>query len=274
MAINVTGRAYNDNAGTQNNLVGDDGWADTFYMTPEALILDTVNGGGGIDTVNYSNSQIGVQITLTDPTTKGGASGGYVEADFVTTFYNSSTGSFQSINMHRTTETLKSIENATGSNYNDVIKGNGSANVLRGLDGNDIIDGRGGNDTIVGGAGHDSMTGGLGNDTFVFQHASDGPMSAATYYDMDTITDFVRGQDKIDLHALVSETAGNHALSYLDGGAFSGVAGQVNSVFTGYGWLVKADLDGDRDADFQVLVHSSTDFEMHQHLQTSDFILA
>ncbi len=48
MAINVTGRAYNDNAGTQNNLVGDDGWADTFYMTPEALILDTVNGGGGI----------------------------------------------------------------------------------------------------------------------------------------------------------------------------------------------------------------------------------
>ena len=109
MAINVTGRAYNDNAGTQNNLVGDDGWADTFYMTPEALILDTVNGGGGIDTVNYKDSQIGVQITLTDPTTKGGTSGGYVEADFVTTFYNSSTGSYQSISMHRTTETLTSL---------------------------------------------------------------------------------------------------------------------------------------------------------------------
>ena len=118
------------------------------------------------------------------------------------------------------------------------------------------------------------MTGGLSNDKFVFEHASDGPMSAATYADIDTITDFVRGEDKIDLHALVAETAGNHALSYIDGGAFSGVAGQVNSVFTGYGWLVKADLDGDRDADFQVLVHSTTDFEMHQHLQASDFILA
>jgi Ca2+-binding RTX toxin-like protein len=273
MAINVIGRVFNDNPGVQDNFVNEgDGWADTFYMTPEAFILDTVNGGGGIDTVDYSKSQIGVQITLTDPTQKAGTSGGYVEADFTGTFY-SSDGSVQSFTMHRTTETLKSIENATGSNFNDVLKGNGSANVLKGLGGNDIIDAGGGSDTIIGGAGHDTMTGGLGNDKFVFEHASDGPMSAATYYDMDTITDFVRGEDKIDLHALVAETAGHHALSYIDGGAFTGVAGQVNSVFTGYGWLVKADLDGDRSADFQVLVHSTTDIEMHQHLQASDFIL-
>ena len=274
MAINVTGRVYYDRSQAEDALIGGDGSTDTFYMTPEALILDTINGGGGIDTVNYSNSSIGVQITLTDATTKGGATGGYVEADFVTTFYNSSIGSFQSITMHRTTETLKSIENATGSNNGDVIKGNGSANVLRGLDGNDIIDGRGGADTIIGGGGRDIMTGGTGNDKFVLQSASDGPMNVTTYAEMDTITDFVRGADKIDLRALVNETAGSHALSYLDGGAFSGVAGQINSVFTGYGWLVRADLDGDRDADFQILVDSTTDFELHQHLQASDFILA
>src|ERR1044072_8347967 len=168
MAINVPHRVHYDNAGVEESLVGEDGWADKFYMTPEASKLDTVNGGGGIDTVDYSNSQIGVQVTLTDPTNRGGTSGGYVEADFVSTFWNPATGSYQSIYMHRTTETLKRIENATGSNFNDVLKGNGSANVLKGLDGNDIIDGRGGSDTIIGGGGHDTMTGGSGNDNFVF----------------------------------------------------------------------------------------------------------
>ena len=49
MAINVTHRVHYDNVGVEENLVGEDGWADKFYMTPEASKLDTVNGGGGID---------------------------------------------------------------------------------------------------------------------------------------------------------------------------------------------------------------------------------
>jgi Ca2+-binding RTX toxin-like protein len=247
--------------------------ADAFYMTADDFTTDTVSGGAGSDTISYSASQVGVTITLTNPTTKGGTSGGYVDADFVTTFYNPNTHSFQSITHHQTVATLSSIENATGSSYNDTLNGNGSANILNGRGGKDIINGGGGADTIIGGGGGDQMTGGTGNDTFVFNYASDGPMSVTTYADMDTITDFVRGEDKIDLSALVNETAGNHALSYIENANFSGTAGQVRETFTGYGWLVQADLDGDRDADFQVLVHSTTDYEMHAHLQASDFIL-
>jgi Ca2+-binding RTX toxin-like protein len=248
--------------------------ADVFYMTADDFTTDTVSGGAGSDTINYMGSAVGVKITLTNATMKGGTTGGYVEADSVTTFYNPNTHSFQSITHHQTVANLSGIENATGSSYDDTLNGNGSANVLSGRGGEDIINGGGGADTIIGGAGFDQMTGGTGNDTFVFNYASDGPMSATTYTEMDTITDFVRGEDKIDLSALVNETAGNHALSYIDTANFSGVAGQVRETFTGYGWLVQADLDGDLDADFQVMVNSTSLDELHAHLQASDFILA
>ena len=254
-----------------DNLNGGDG-SDTFFMTANNFVTDTVNGGPGSDTIDYSVSNVGVHITLFDMRRYDFVSSGVVEADFVTTTYNPAARSYIQMSNHQVVANLTNIENAVGSAYDDVLTGNNLANVLNGGAGNDIIDGGYGADTIIGGAGHDTMTGGGGDDKFVFQHAADGPMSTA-YSAMDTVTDFVRGEDKIDLHALVNETTGNHALSYIDGGSFTGIAGQVNSVFTGYGWLVKADLNGDRVADFQALVHSSTDFEMHQHLQASDFIL-
>jgi Ca2+-binding RTX toxin-like protein len=268
---NVMANRYGTTA--SDNLTGTTS-ADVFYMTADNFRTDTLNGGAGSDTVDYSASQVGVTITLTNPTTKGGNSGGTVEADFTSTTYNPATGSYIYMHNHQVLANLTSIENATGSSYNDVLKGNGSANTLNGRGGNDIIDGGYGNDTIIGGGGRDTMTGGSGNDKFVFQNASDGPMNVTTYTEMDTITDFVRGEDKIDLRGLVDEVAGGGALSYIDTAVFSGVAGQVREVFTGYGWLVQADLDGDQDADFQVMVDSTSLYELHAHLQTSDFILA
>jgi serralysin len=247
---------------------------DWFYMTADNFRTDTLNGAAGSDTVDYSASQVGVTITLTNPTTKGGTSGGTVEADFVTSTYNPATGTFIQMHNHQVLAKLTSFENATGSNHNDVLKGNGSANILNGGAGRDVIDGGGGADTIIGGGGRDTMTGGLGNDKFVFQNASDGPMNVTLYTEMDTITDFVRGEDKLDFRGLADEVTGGNALSYAGTGAFTGVAGQVVSNHTGYGWLVQADLDGDSDADFQVMVDSTSLYELHQHFQASDFILA
>jgi VCBS repeat-containing protein len=48
------------------------------------------------------------------------------------------------------------------------------------------------NDRIVGGAGNDTLTGGPGNDTFVINSPSDG---------VDTITDFARGADVLEINA-------------------------------------------------------------------------
>ena len=66
--------------------------------------------------------------------------------------------------------------------------------IIHGLDGDDRITGGSGNDRIVGGDGDDTLTGGAGNDTFVYGYASEG---------RDTITDFNKDQDVIDISRLL-----------------------------------------------------------------------
>ncbi|MBN3080292.1 serralysin family metalloprotease [Pectobacterium jejuense] len=81
------------------------------------------------------------------------------------------------------------IENAIGGSGNDIIIGN---------DANNILNGGAGNDVIYGGGGADTLTGGAGKDIFVYASASDSSYKNG----YDTITDFQRGIDKIDLSAL------------------------------------------------------------------------
>jgi Ca2+-binding RTX toxin-like protein len=73
-------------------------------------------------------------------------------------------------------DSLTSIENLTGSAFNDRLVGEAGNNVLTGLagndeltggDGNDTLDGGEGNDTLNGGAGADHLTGGNGNDIYI-----------------------------------------------------------------------------------------------------------
>src|SRR5262249_4421522 len=40
-------------------------WSDTYVMTADDFVTDIVDGGGGEDTVDYSQSDVGVRITLT-----------------------------------------------------------------------------------------------------------------------------------------------------------------------------------------------------------------
>ena len=86
---------------------------DTFYSD---ALANSFDGGGGIDTVSYANSNLGVVIDL----------GGQITWD-------------GGVN-----DTLSSIENAIGSSNNDSIYGDAGNNVLDG--------GNGGTDLIDGGA--------------------------------------------------------------------------------------------------------------------------
>lgn len=86
---------------------------------------------------------------------------------------------------------LVGIENLTGTASADQLEGNASANRLVGGSGQDTLLGLAGNDQLIGGAAADVLTGGDGSDRFVFV-PTDGS---------DRITDFVVGQDQIELRA-------------------------------------------------------------------------
>ena len=105
------------------------------------------------------------------------------------------------------------IENAIAGAGNDVLKGNKLGNELEGNSGDDRLYGYAGEDTLEGGPGADRLYGSAGNDTL-----SGGPgndrLSGGADADVfvftpgdgdDTITDFTRGEDKIDLSAFSLE---------------------------------------------------------------------
>lgn len=102
---------------------------------------NVLNGLGGTDTASYlyAGSAVTVSLASTAAQTTGGSG----------------------------SDTLQSIENLTGSNFNDTLTGSSTANVLQGGLGNDTINGGVGNDTLDGGADTDSLVGGTGNDTYL-----------------------------------------------------------------------------------------------------------
>lgn len=160
------------------------------------------------------------------------------------------------------------IENALGGSAGDVIKGNDGTNNLQGRSGNDLLYGRSGNDVIKGGTGNDkligqsgkdSMYGDSGADTFMFWFLSDSPVLTR-----DTIRDFKRGEDHIDLRSIDANTliTDNQAFTFIGQTAFT-KAGQLR--FSG--GVLSADVNGDKSADFAVTMVGLTS------MSSSDFYL-
>ena len=95
---------------------------------------DTLDGGTGVDTATYASAGAGVTVSLAVAGAQNSGGAG--------------------------TDTLVSVENLTGSAFDDQLTGNAGANVLSGLGGNDRLDGAGGIDTLLGGDGDDILIGG------------------------------------------------------------------------------------------------------------------
>jgi len=149
----------------------------------------TVWDGGGVDTLDFSATDLAVNVDLN--------AGAFSDAFGMTNNISIAWGVV--------------MENAIGGGVADVLRGNTVGNSLEGRGGGDVLYGFGGadrllgddgGDQLVGGAGDDYLVGGSGDDVFVFARA-DGA---------DVVADFSPGEgsdDRIDLRAFVelSETS-------------------------------------------------------------------
>lgn len=140
----------------------------------------------------------------------------------------------------------------TGNTLANKLTGNAGVNVLDGMAGSDILNGGGGNDRLVGGAGKDVLTGGAGADRFVFANAAH---SSGTVF--DSIRDFVRGTDKIDLSALDGNArlTGQQDFTFIGTSAFgTNATGQLRFEVSGGKLMLLGSTDADAAAEFAVEV--------------------
>jgi len=167
---------------------------------------NVLDGGKGIDTASYAdaNAAVTVSLAVTDGQDTGGSG----------------------------TDTLKSIENLTGSRFYDTLTGDGKGNIVNG------------------GAGADTMTGGLGNDTYIVDNAGDRIIEASTIAtEVDTVISTVTwtlGANLENLtlagataingtgNALNNHILGNNAANIINGGGGADVMEGGNGSDTYY----------------------------------------
>ncbi len=152
-----------------------------------------------------------------------------------------------------------------GNELANWMSGNDADNVLVGGGGGDSLLGNGGNDTLRGCQGADILTGGAGADKFLFGGILDSTVDAKG---RDTITDFSHADhDIIDLSLIDANgaDAGDGAFKLVT--AFDGSHGALTVTAQGSQWLVQGDINGDKIADFAILVTSST------ALVAADFVM-
>ncbi|MFN4014604.1 MAG: hypothetical protein ACK4JB_04685 [Reyranella sp.] len=183
---NLAGSALNDQLtgdGNANVLTGNDGNDILAGLGGD----DTLNGGAGLDTATYAAALSGVSVSLALAAAQNTLGAG--------------------------TDTLSSIENLTGSAYDDTLTGSDAVNTLLGGAGNDVLDG---------GAGGDRMEGGLGNDTYyvgggdaVVEKAGEGTDTVIT-----RLTEY-------------SLSAGVENLTYAGTNKFKGTGNTLDNTITG-----------------------------------------
>jgi Ca2+-binding RTX toxin-like protein len=158
---------------------------------------DLLDGGSGSDTADYSTAASGVVVRLNlgmAPTDGDGGS-----------------------------DTLISIENVTGSDFNDLLVGTSGANILIGGLGRDYLLGLGGNDILIGGAGiPNQLQGGLGDDDY-YVSAMDALVEFADEGYDRVFTDLSRWTLRANLEELI----------YTGSGSFTGIGNSGDNTLRG-----------------------------------------
>lgn len=255
---------------------------------------DSLNGGTGKDVLmgGYGNDKLDGGTDADSMNGGYGADTYYVDSvlDVVTESVVSTSTAQRDVVYSAVTWTLgANVENltltgtldlhGTGNELNNVLIGNLKASsttggnnrllgglgndTISGLDGNDTLEGGDGNDLLTGGDGKDLLIGGAGNDRFDFNTLTEMGTTSVTW---DVITDFVRGEDTIDLSTLDANTATttNEAFGTLiDPSAVFSAAGQLRFV----SGVLYGNVDADEDAEFAIALTGVTE------LSAADLIL-
>jgi Ca2+-binding RTX toxin-like protein len=250
--LTLTGASgINGTGNTLNNVITGNSGANT--LTGGAG-NDTLNGGTGNDRLIGGVGNDIYVINGGDTIVEAAAAG--------TDTVQSTVAYTLGLNFENLSLTGPGIINGTGNTLNNVITGNGAANTLNGGTGND---------RITGGLGKDTLVGGVGTDTFVFNKISDSTTVASTW---DIITDFTKGQDKIDLRGIdaFGPSGANDAFLWKGAAAFSSAsAGETryqkyDNVGTANDYtVVFLDNDADTAVEMAIRLHglhnlAATDF--------------
>ena len=192
---------------------------------------DTVKGGSGNDTIYAGTGDDLIAAGAGDDFVEGGDGDDTIDGDTGNDWIDAGSG-------------------------DDVVDGNEGDDNIAGGAGSDTIYGASGNDTIYGGAGADALGGGDGNDVFVYRAASDSLLGAG---ERDSIFNFTRGADKIDLSAFPD---------LVWSGTTPDTAFGVWYVNNGTNTFVYADTDGVNGADLSIGLANTPGL----HLSSADFI--
>lgn len=225
---------------------------------------DLAGGGDARDMVSYVGSNAGVRVSLTYGSSTIGR-GGHAAGDEIYGFADVTGSAHADVIVDTVKATIAFGYNSNqffGGAGNDTLRLGGGDDLGRGGEGddqlwgeagNDVLYGDAGADVIRGGEGADQLFGGADADRFVFASVEDSNPLAAW---RDRVRDFSRVElDQIDLSLIDADPASAvNAFTWRGTRGFSGEAGEVRWREQGDGVLLLADTDGDRSADFAVLV--------------------
>ena len=214
---------------------------------------DVLNGGPGEDYAYYLDSAEGVLVRLHNASA---------------VRYGDAAG-----------DTLTGIEHLVGSEYNDILAGDGEDNILEGRNGDDVLYGgpAGGDDRMYGGNGDDRIFGGRGNDILTGGEGNDvlkgGPGEDTLIVDGDDMDVLYGGSEGDIFRFFPSNLGGGSIRDFSDGEdvidltEFTGISSMNDLDIVSHGNNVRIDVSG---ADYLTTI-ILVDFDA-SNLDNSDFL--
>ncbi len=212
---------------------------------------DEINGGDGYDIASYASADRSVRVDLQIP---------------AISFNDAAGDTFISIEEFQTGDGIDQLRGDAGDN---IFRTGGVSDRLYGRAGDDMLFGEAGADAFYGGLGADIMTGGDDagrRDRYIYFNAAESGVGDGN---RDVITDFVAGEDRIELSRIDADiTQGfKQGFDFIGDAAFTGTGGELRYEQVGGNTIVQADRDGDGVADFEIELTGIMD------LTESDFLI-